>query len=151
MKEFSVIEQEKLLGSRVLVIGAGGLGSPVLLYLTAAGEDIGQDKLESAIHRLEKLNPNTTLIPHPVAISSSNAMSIIKDYDLVIDGSDNFPTRYLVNDACVLSNKPYIYGSVLRFEGQVSVFNQLLEDGKRSPNYRDLFPTITWNYRRYAG
>jgi len=166
MKEFSAIDQEKLKSARMLVIGAGGLGCPALLYLTAAGvgtigivefdnvdlsnlqrqvlytqNDIGKSKLTSAIAHLQKINPNVNFEPHPYAITSKNARSTIGKYDIVIDGTDNFPTRYLINDACVLEGKPNVYGSVLRFEGQVSVFNYHHEDGLRGPNYRDLFPT----------
>ncbi len=166
MKEFGIEQQQRLQSSKILVVGAGGLGSPVLLYLSAAGvgtigivefdtvdisnlqrqilyttDDIGTSKLDTAIHHLQKINPHTTYIPHDTAITRHNAKAIIRPYDIVIDGSDNFPTRYLVNDVCVLENKPCVHGSVLRFEGQVSVFNYDYGDGKRSPNYRDLFPT----------
>ena len=166
MKEFGLEEQERLRKCKVLVIGAGGLGSPILLYLTAAGigtigivefdevdlsnlqrqilyttEDIGTPKLDVAIHRLQMINPHTSLQPISGSINRTNARQIIGQYDIVIDGSDNFPTRYLVNDACVLEDKPLVHGSVLRFEGQVSVFNCEMADGTRSPNYRDLFPT----------
>jgi len=166
MKAFGLNEQESLRRSKVLVIGAGGLGSPVLLYLTAAGvgiigiveydkvdisnlqrqilyttDDIGVSKLDTAIAHLTKLNPHTEFIPHPTAITSTNAREIVRDYNIVIDGSDNFPTRYLINDVCIIEDKPLVHGSVLRFEGQVSVFNYHNADGTRSPNYRDLFPT----------
>ena len=152
--------QIKLLESRVLVIGAGGLGSPVLMYLAAAGvgtlgvvdddvveitnlqrqivhgtEDIGRPKVESAAARLKSINPEVVVYQHPFRILPENALDLIDQYDLVLDGSDNFPTRYLVNDACVLLGKPLIYGAIQKFEGQVSVFNY-----KGGPNYRDLFP-----------
>jgi adenylyltransferase/sulfurtransferase len=145
--------------ARVLVVGAGGLGSPLALYLAAAGigtlglvdfddvdetnlqrqilhgtKDVGRPKLDSARDRLADVNPNVTVVTYPVRLDSENAMEIIADYDVVVDGTDNFPTRYLVNDACVLSGKPNVYGSIFRWEGQVSVFG--LAGG---PCYRCLF------------
>ncbi len=157
--------QLKLWGAKILVIGAGGLGCPVLQYLAAAGvgtigivdfdrvdesnlqrqilfsmEDLGRLKAEVAAIRLQQLNPEITIYPFPQQISSANALELIEPYDLVVDGSDNFPTRYLINDACILSGKPLVYGSIFRFEGQVAVFNVPLDDGSRSANYRDLFP-----------
>ena len=163
--EFNIEGQRKLKGSKVLVVGTGGLGSPLLLYLTAAGvgtigvldfdvvdesnlqrqvlftvADVGKPKVEAGVNRLKALNPNVKFITHNVHLSSENALDIIKDYDLVADGTDNFPTRYLVNDACVILDKPNVYGSIFRFEGQVSVFNYKDKSGKRGPNYRDLFP-----------
>lgn len=152
--------QKKLLAAKVLIIGAGGLGSPLGLYLAAAGvgtlglvdfdvvdlsnlqrqilhtnDEIGKPKLNSAEKRIKAMNPDTRVIKHEAMISSENAMEIIKDYDIVIDGTDNFPTRYLVNDACVLLNKPNIYGSIFRFEGQATVFKP-----KEGPCYRCLYP-----------
>lgn len=157
--------QEKLARGKVLVIGAGGLGSPVLYYLTAAGigilgildfdnvsisnlqrqilygtKDIDEPKTLKASQRLSDLNPHVKFEIHNCVLNSENAMEIIAKYDVVVDGSDNLPTRYLVNDACVLLGKTLIYGAIFQFEGQVSVFNQLLADGSRGPNYRDLFP-----------
>lgn len=157
--------QEKLKSGSVLVIGAGGLGSPALYYLTAAGvgrigildfdvvdvsnlqrqilyssADVGKPKATKAAERLSGLNPHVKIETHSCFLNSENAMGIISKYDVVIDGSDNLPTRYLVNDACVLLNKILIYGAIFQFEGQVSVFNELLSDGSRGPNYRDLFP-----------
>jgi sulfur-carrier protein adenylyltransferase/sulfurtransferase len=157
--------QLKLKHSKVLVIGAGGLGCPVLQYLTAAGvgtigivefdtvdesnlqrqilyttADIGNPKVECAIARLSAQNNLVKFIPHPNALSNVNALKIIKQYDVVIDGTDNFATRYMVNDACVILNKPFVYGSISRFEGQVSVFNYTDKKGKRSATYRCLFP-----------
>jgi sulfur-carrier protein adenylyltransferase/sulfurtransferase len=157
--------QEKLKQGSVLVIGAGGLGSPALYYLTAAGvgrigildfdvvdvsnlqrqilyssEDVGSPKAIKAAERLSSLNPHVKIETHQCFLNDENAMGIISNYDVVIDGSDNLPTRYLVNDACVLLNKTLIYGAIFQFEGQVSVFNELLLDGSRGPNYRDLFP-----------
>ena len=151
--------QRKLANARVLVVGAGGLGSPAALYLAAAGvgtlgivdEDLvglsnlqrqvlhgisqlGQHKADSARERLWELNPNVEVVPFRVRLTAANAPSILEGYDLVLDGSDNFPTRYLVNDACVLSGKPYVYGAVDRWEGQVSVFGVGGE-----PCYRCLF------------
>jgi len=163
--EFNIEGQKKLKAAKVLVIGSGGLGSPLLLYLAAAGighlgivdfdvvdesnlqrqvlftiDDIGKSKAETAKTRLQKLNPYIKITVHNTAFTKDNAFDIIKDYDVVADGTDNFPTRYLVNDACVLSNKVNVYASIFRFEGQVSVFNYPQEDGTRGPNYRDLFP-----------
>jgi len=158
--------QKKLKEAKVLIIGSGGLGSPALLYLTAAGvgtigivdfdvvddsnlqrqvifdiREIGQPKVEAAKRRLEALNPHTRFILHNTHINSGNALDIIKDYDVVADGTDNFPTRYLVNDATLLLDKPNVYGSIFQFEGQVSVFNYVNKKGERGPNYRDLYPT----------
>jgi len=164
--EFNIEGQRKLKSSKVLIVGTGGLGAPLLQYLAAAGvgtigildfdlvedsnlqrqvlfstDDIGKPKVDAAKRRLEKLNPYINLITHNVRLDSSNALEIIKEYDLVADGTDNFPTRYLVNDACVLLGKPNVYASIFRFEGQASVFNYQFEDGTRGPNYRDLFPS----------
>lgn len=163
--EFNLAAQLKLKAAKVLVVGSGGLGSPMLLYLTAAGvgqigiidfdvvdnsnlqrqvlftvDDIGKSKAETAKTRLEKLNPHVEFTIYNNAFTKDNALEIIKDYDIVADGTDNFPTRYLVNDACVLAGKINVYASIFRFEGQVSVFNFLNKDGSRGANYRDLFP-----------
>lgn len=152
--------QLKLRQAKVLVIGAGGLGCPVLQYLTAAGVgtigivdhdvisisnlqrqilfttgEVGKSKAHTAAARLALLNPLVHFITHQVKLTADNSLSLIEGYDLLIDCTDNFPTRYLVNDACVLSGKPFIYGSIFRYEGQAAVFN--FNDG---PNYRDLFP-----------
>jgi adenylyltransferase/sulfurtransferase len=152
--------QQRLKASRVLIVGAGGLGSPVALYLAAAGvghlglvdfdvvdvtnlqrqilhgtKDIGRPKLESARERIADINPHVELTTHETALTSQNALEIIRPYDLVIDGTDNFPARYLVNDACVMLGKPNVYGSIFRFEGQASVFS-----AKDGPCYRCLFP-----------
>lgn len=165
LSEIGMEGQLKLKKARVLVIGSGGLGSPVLLYLSAAGvghigiidhdtvdisnlqrqvlfciDDVGKNKAEVAKTKLHALNPLINIEAYPFTITAENAMPIVKNYDLIIDGSDNFATRYLMNDACVLSGKVNIYASVSRFEGQISVFNYLI-DGKRSPNYRDIYPT----------
>jgi adenylyltransferase/sulfurtransferase len=164
LKEFGTEGQLKLKHGRVLVVGAGGLGCPALLYIAAAGvgeigivdfdivresnlqrqilfsvQDIGSNKSEAARKRLLDLNPLISINSHPLKITPQNALELIQLYDLVIDGSDNFPTRYLLNDACVLLNKPIIYGSVLEYEGHIAVFN-LLQNGQYSCNYRDLFP-----------
>lgn len=158
--------QQKLKAAKVLVIGSGGLGSPVLLYLAAAGigtigivdfdvvedsnlhrqvlfgvEEIGQPKVVAARKRLLSLNPHIEINIYNTQLTSKNALDIIKDYDVVADGTDNFPTRYLVNDASVLLNKPNVYASIFQFEGQVSVFNYTNAAGELGPNYRDLYPT----------
>jgi sulfur-carrier protein adenylyltransferase/sulfurtransferase len=163
---FGLEGQKNLKAAKVLVIGSGGLGSPVLLYLAAAGvgtlgiidfdvvddsnlqrqvlfgvESIGKPKVLAAKERLAALNPHINIITYNAQLTSQNALDIIKDYDVVADGTDNFPTRYLVNDACVLLDKPNVYASIFQFEGQVSVFNHVNAKGERSPNYRDLYPT----------
>ena len=163
---FGMEAQQKLKKASVLVIGSGGLGSPVLLYLAAAGvgtigivdfdvvddsnlqrqvlfgvDAIGQPKVEAARKRLEALNPYIQLKVYNTHLNSHNALDIIKDYDVIADGTDNFPTRYLVNDASVLLGKTNVYASIFQFDGQVSVFNYLHPDGTRGPNYRDLYPT----------
>ncbi|OFV97384.1 MAG: molybdenum cofactor biosynthesis protein MoeB [Acidobacteria bacterium RIFCSPLOWO2_02_FULL_61_28] len=160
MPEVGMEGQLKLKQAKVLLIGAGGLGSPLGLYLAAAGvgrigvvdfdvvdftnlqrqivhstADVGRSKLASAGDRLRALNPNIEIVPHETALSSSNALELFRDYEIIADGTDNFPTRYLVNDACVLLGKPNVYGSIFRFEGQASVF--ATKDG---PCYRCLYP-----------
>jgi len=155
--------QEKLLNSKVLVIGAGGLGSPAILYLAAAGvgtigivdfdvvdfsnlqrqivhntERVGTPKVESARKTVEMLNPDVKVITYNTRISKENIMDIIKDYDVVLDGTDNFPTRFLINDACYFAGKPLVSAAMLRFEGQVSVFDY--RNKEKSPCYRCLFP-----------
>lgn len=157
---FGAEKQEKLKNAAVLVIGAGGLGVPVLQYLTAMGvgtigiveqdtvsitnlqrqviystEDEGRPKLQAAINSLQALNPDVKLIPHNTFLAVNNALDIVAKYDLVMDCSDNFGTRYLVNDACVILDKPFISGAIFEYEGQVSVFNY-----KGSATYRCLFP-----------
>jgi len=164
--EFGLAAQQKLKAAKVLVVGSGGLGSPVLLYLAAAGigtigivdfdvvddsnlqrqvlfgvNEIGKPKVEAAKARLQALNPHIEFVLYNTQLTSQNALNIIKDYDVVADGTDNFPTRYLVNDACVLLGKPNIYASIFQFEGQVSVFNYTNVNGELGPNYRDLYPT----------
>jgi len=152
--------QLKLKAAKVLLVGAGGLGAPLGLYLAAAGigriglvdfdvvdftnlqrqvihftKDVGRNKIDSAAEKMQALNPNVEIVKHEVALSSENAMEILQDYDLVVDGTDNFPTRYLVNDACVLLGKPNVYGSIFRFEGQATVFAY-----QGGPCYRCLYP-----------
>ena len=160
LPDVGVPGQEKLKAARVLLIGAGGLGSPAALYLAAAGvgtlgivdfdnvdvtnlqrqilhgtKDVGRPKLQSARERIADVNPHVRLETYETALTSKNALDIFSGYDIVVDGTDNFATRYLVNDACVLQGKPNVYGSIFRFEGQASVF--ALPDG---PCYRCLFP-----------
>lgn len=163
--EFGLEAQQKLKAAKVLVVGSGGLGSPLLLYLAAAGvgtlgivdfdvvddsnlqrqvlfgeNDVGGLKTEAARNRLESLNPYIDIRLHNTRLTAENALGILRDYDVVADGTDNFPTRYLVNDACVLLGKTNVYASVFQFEGQVAVFNHPDAGGERGPNYRDLYP-----------
>jgi sulfur-carrier protein adenylyltransferase/sulfurtransferase len=158
--EVGVEGQRRLKDARILMVGAGGLGSPIALYLAAAGvgrlgivefdvvdvtnlqrqvlhgtKDVGRPKLDSARDRIRDVNPHVEVVPHEARLTSENALEIIREYDLVVDGTDNFATRYLVNDACVLLRKPNVYGSIFRFEGQVSIFW-----GAKGPCYRCLFP-----------
>ncbi|MBM5815440.1 MAG: molybdopterin-synthase adenylyltransferase MoeB [Cyanobacteria bacterium K_Offshore_surface_m2_239] len=160
LPEIGLEGQKRLKAASVLCVGTGGLGSPLLLYLAAAGVGrlgivdfdvvdasnlqrqvihgtswVGQPKIESARHRILEINPHCQVELHSTALTSENALEIMASYDVICDGTDNFPTRYLVNDACVLLGKPNVYGSIFRFEGQATVFNH--EGG---PNYRDLFP-----------
>lgn len=165
LPDFGTAAQEKLKHAKVLVVGTGGLGAPLLQYLTAVGvgtigvvdfdivdesnlqrqvlfgiEDLGKSKTAVAISKLEKQNPFVHFIEHNLKLDVANALEIISNYDVVADGTDNFPTRYLVNDACVLMGKPNVYASIYRFEGQVSVFNFRDKKGVLGPNYRDIFP-----------
>jgi len=158
--EVGIEGQQKLKAAKVLLVGAGGLGAPLGLYLAAAGvgriglvdfdtvdftnlqrqvihftQDVGRKKLDSAAEKMQAINPALKIDRHEVALSSENALEILKDYDMVVDGTDNFPTRYLVNDACVLLKKPNVYGSIFRFEGQATIF--ATEGG---PCYRCLYP-----------
>src|SRR5271167_742149 len=160
MPEVGMEGQQKLKAARVLCIGAGGLGSPLALYLTAAGvgtlgivdfdvvdytnlqrqiihttADVGRKKLDSAAEKLKAINPFLNIRKFETRLSSENALELFREFDIIADGTDNFPTRYLVNDACVLTGKPNVYGSIFRFEGQASVF--ATEDG---PCYRCLYP-----------
>src|SRR5262244_4350861 len=160
MPEVGMEGQQKLKAASVLCIGTGGLGSPLALYLTAAGvgtlgvvdfdvvdytnlqrqiihstADVGRPKLDSAAEKLKAINPFINLRTFETRLSSQNALELFRDFDIIADGTDNFPTRYLVNDACVLTGKPNVYGSIFRFEGQASVF--ATEEG---PCYRCLYP-----------
>ena len=160
LPEVGMEGQQRLKAARVLCVGTGGLGSPLAFYLAAAGvgtlglvdfdvvdasnlqrqiihstKDIGRKKLDSAAEKLLALNPALNVVKHETLLSSENALDILKDYDVVADGTDNFPTRYLVNDACVLLGKPNVYGSIFRFEGQASVFAT-----EKGPCYRCLYP-----------
>ena len=160
MPEVGMSGQKKLKKASVLCVGAGGLGSPLALYLTAAGvgrigivdfdvvdvsnlqrqilhttDDVGRPKLDSAAEKLNALNPNVNVELHETRLTSENALQLFEKYDIIVDGTDNFPTRYLVNDACVLTGKPNVYGSIFRFEGQASIF--ATSDG---PCYRCLYP-----------
>jgi sulfur-carrier protein adenylyltransferase/sulfurtransferase len=163
LKEFGEAGQKKLLEAKVLMIGAGGLGCAALPYLAAAGvgtiaivdddvvslsnlhrqtlyknSDVGQAKAIKAKEYLQALNPDINIIAYQQRITTDNALQLIKDFDIIIDGTDNFASRYLINDACVLTNKPLVYGAVSQWEGQVAVFNDTRH--KAAVNYRDLFP-----------
>src|SRR5215216_5187009 len=171
LPEVGMAGQQKLLDAKVLCIGAGGLGCPISLYLAAAGvgtigladvdvvspsnlqrqvlfgvSTIGEDKVKVAAKRLKDLNPDVNVIEHKCVVKSDNVLDLIRDYDVIIDGTDNFPTRYCVNDACVLLKKPNVYGSIFRFDGQVTVFAPHLknpdlgERGQGGPCYRCLYP-----------
>lgn len=158
--EVGVDGQEKLKNASILLIGCGGLGSPLSMYLSAAGvgrlglvdfdvtdftnlqrqvafgtSDVGRPKVEATKDRIASINPNVQVATFRAKLSSENVMDIFKDYDIIIDGTDNFPTRYLVNDACVLLHKPNVYGSIFRFEGQATVFW-----ADKGPCYRCLYP-----------
>jgi adenylyltransferase/sulfurtransferase len=166
LKGFGPKGQQKLSEARVVVIGAGGLGIPVLTYLNAMGvgtlgivendvvslsnlhrqvlygtEDVGRQKLSIALEKLKAQNPDTRLVGHETFLTRENAMDLMASYDLVVDASDNFPTRYLINDACVILKKPFVYGALHGYEGQVSVFNHL-----GGPTYRCLFPSMPGPY-----
>jgi adenylyltransferase/sulfurtransferase len=169
LPEVGVEGQKKLLNAKVLCVGAGGLGCPISLYLAAAGvgtigladvdvvspsnlqrqvlfgmSNIGELKVSASAKRLKDMNPDLNVIEHKTIVNSSNVMDLIKDYDIVIDGTDNFPTRYCVGDACVLLNKPNVYGSIYRFEGMVTVFAPHLANplrpGEHGPCYRCMYP-----------
>jgi adenylyltransferase/sulfurtransferase len=169
LPEVGVDGQKKLLNAKVLCVGAGGLGCPISLYLAAAGvgtiglvdidvvspsnlqrqilfgvSDVGVEKVTAAAKRLKDVNPDCNVVEHKMIVNSSNVMELIKDYDIVIDGTDNFPTRYCVGDACVIAKKPNVYGSIFRFEGMVTVFAPHLANplrpGERGPCYRCMYP-----------
>jgi len=169
LPEVGMEGQLKLINAKVLCIGAGGLGCPISLYLTAAGvgtigladidvvspsnlqrqilfgvSSIGEEKVKAAGKRLKDLNPDVKIIEHKVVVNSDNVLDLIKDYDVIIDGTDNFPTRYCVNDACVILKKPNVYGSIFRFEGMVTVFAPHLPNpdrpGEHGPCYRCMYP-----------
>jgi len=164
LPNFGLIEQKKLFEAKVLVVGAGGLGCPALIYLASAGvgrfgiadydvieesnlhrqilytsQDIGKLKAERAATKIKEINAQCLVQTYTQAIEKDNVDAILKEYDIVIDGTDNFATRYLLNDACIKHHKPLVYGSISRYEGQVSVFNLKTNEGY-SKNYRDLFP-----------
>lgn len=165
LQGFGPAAQDALTKAKVLVIGAGGLGCPVLQYLVAAGvgtvgivendrvslsnlhrqvlydtRDVDKLKIEVAADKLRLINPEVSIISYPVYLDKNNSLAIISEYDVIIDCTDNFATRYMVNDACFIKNKPLVYGAVSGFEGQVAVFNAATGAGERSGNYRDLFP-----------
>jgi adenylyltransferase/sulfurtransferase len=169
LPEVGVEGQLKLINAKVLCIGAGGLGCPISLYLAAAGvgtigladvdvvspsnlqrqilfgvSSVGEDKVKAAAKRLKDVNPDVNVIEHKVVVNSENVLDLIKDYDVIIDGTDNFPTRYCVNDACVILKKPNVYGSIFRFEGMVTVFAPHLANpdrpGEHGPCYRCMYP-----------
>jgi len=165
LQEIGTQGQSKLKNASVLVIGVGGLGCPVLSYLTGAGvghigvldadlveknnlhrqflfgtSKIGKPKIEAAISHLQDLNPYVSFTEHYLRLMPENAIDIIKNYDIIVDATDNFPTRYLINDACVILDKPFVYGSIDRFQGQASVFNYTESDSTKGPTYRCLFP-----------
>lgn len=165
LSQFGLDGQLKLSSARVLVVGAGGLGCPVLMLLAAAGvgtlgivdadtvslsnlhrqilyktDDIDQPKVERAAYYLHQMNPDVNIQAQQIFLTTENALDIIMDYDIIVDATDNFPSRYLINDACVLLGKSLVYGAVSNFEGQVAVFNAPTSHGNRSSKYRDIFP-----------
>lgn len=167
LPDFGEAKQELLKSARVLIVGAGGLGCPAAQYLTSSGagtitladfdtisvsnlhrqilyspDEAGMMKAEVACRKLQEQNPQIQLLPFTQKITPENVMSIVMMHDVVIDGTDNFETRYLLNDACVLLGKPLVYGAIYQYEGQVAVFNLKNEDGTRSPHYRDVFPEV---------
>jgi len=164
---FNETAQRLLHQAKVLVVGAGGLGCPAAQYLASSGigklgiadddivsisnlhrqilytpDDVGLKKVKIACERLQKQNPDIKVVAHTVKITSANVLEIMDSYDIIVDGTDNFETRYLLNDAGVLTGKPVVYGAIYQFEGQVAVWNITNHDGSRSPNYRDLFPQV---------
>ncbi|MBB5394574.1 HesA/MoeB/ThiF family protein [Mucilaginibacter sp. AK015] len=164
---FGEAAQQLLKQAKILVVGAGGLGCPAAQYLASSGvgtlgiadfdvvsisnlhrqvlydpADVGLLKTQVVCERLQKQNPQVKLIPHIDKITSNNVMQVIDGYDVIVDGTDNFETRYLLNDASVIAGKPVVYGAIYQYEGQVAVWNMSNPDGTRSPNYRDLFPQV---------
>ena len=162
---FGISSQELLSNARILIVGVGGLGCPCAQYLASSGigtigiadddivslsnlhrqilyspDDIGSYKVDVAAQKLRQQYPSVSVIPYRIRISSSNVMDLISEFDLIIEGTDNFETKSLLNDACVLAGKPLVYGAIYQHEGQVSLWNVLLKDGTYSPNYRDVFP-----------
>jgi sulfur-carrier protein adenylyltransferase/sulfurtransferase len=160
LPEFGEEGQQRLARGSALIVGAGGLGSPIAIYLAAAGvgriglvdfdrvdetnlhrqilygtKDVGRPKLEAAVEHLRDLNPDVDVIAHNGVLTSENALDVFRDYDVILDGTDNFPARYLINDACTILGKPNVFGSIFRFEGQVAVF-----DARNGPCYRCLYP-----------
>lgn len=167
LPDFNQAAQQKLYNAKVLIVGAGGLGCPAAQYLVSTGvgtigladydtisiknlhrqilynpADEGKKKVAVAAERLQSQNPDVTIIAHDLAITAHNIMDILSGYDMVVDCSDNFDTRYLLNDASVLSGKPLVYGAIYQYEGQVAVWNITNADGTQSPNYRDLYPDV---------
>ena len=164
---FGTAAQEKLQQSKVLIIGAGGLGCPAALYLASSGigtlgiadydivsvsnlhrqvlygeRDAGSKKAAVACKKLRQQNPHIQLVEHDVKVMADNVFSLLEPYDIIVDATDNFDTRYLINDACVLSGKPVVYGAIYQYEGQVAVWNVEQPDGTRTPHYRDIFPEV---------
>ena len=164
---FGEAGQEKLHQAKVLIVGTGGLGCPSAQYLTAAGigtlgiadddvvslsnlhrqllytpDDIGVKKVVVAAKRLEEQNPLVRVIPFDERVTSENVLALVNQYDIVVDATDNFDTKYLLNDACVLSGKPLVYGAIYQYEGQAAVWNVRVEDGTYTPNYRDIFSEV---------
>ena len=164
---FGLSSQELLKNSKVLIVGMGGLGCPSSQYLASSGvgtigivdddivslsnlhrqilytpDDVGSFKVDIAAKRLQQQNPSVSVVPYCLRVTSDNVMDLISEFDLIIEGTDNFETKYLLNDACVLSGKPLVYGAIYQHEGQVSLWNVLLKDGSYSPNYRDVFPHV---------
>src|SRR5476651_1713166 len=164
---FGARGQQLLQQARVLIVGMGGLGCPAALYLAASGigtlgladddtvsisnlhrqvlytpGDAGLPKVAVAVSKLQAQNPDIHIIAHRVKIANDNVLQLFEQYDIIVDGTDNFETRYLLNDAAVISGKPLVYGAIYQFEGQVAIWNIKNADGSRSPNYRDVFPEV---------
>jgi molybdopterin/thiamine biosynthesis adenylyltransferase len=164
---FNEAAQQLLQQAKVLVAGAGGLGCPAAQYLAATGigtlgiadfdivstanlhrqilytpNDVGLKKAMVAADRLQQQNPGINVVAHDIKITSDNVLDMVDQYDIILDGTDNFDTRYLLNDACVLSGRPIVYGAIYQFEGQLAVWNIINADGTQTPNYRDLFPQV---------